>query len=360
MPLTTVEYQQFMQTVHQIRDVYVEMDKEIKRQGGELNKLSDMEKVSIELKDQQARLEDTLHKFEAEMQRPPAARSGEESEENKQKQELKQKKEAFFKAMRHGYDLLAPEEKQLVPKANALDAPPINVKAFPTASLVSAEDTAGGLFAPPEFVADIIKGYIQYSPIRQYAKIRNTTNRSIQQPKRTGTITASWVGEKTERQVLTGYTLLNHPDIPIIKSGTNSVPVADTLIDCLYNLPDIYASTAVWGMRRSVVATVRKLKYAGGEQSYVWQPGIGGAAPNTILGVPYIELPDMPAAAAGSNSMMLGDLSKAYTIVQRVGMSFKRLAERWVEDSLIGIYARMRVGGQVTLPEAMRIYQFGP
>src|SRR6266487_2606163 len=196
-----------MQTVHQIRDVYVEMDKEYKRQGRAWNKLSDMEKVSIELKDQQARLEDTLHKFEAEMQRPPAARSGEESEENKQKQELKQKKEAFFKAMRHGYDLLAPEEKQLVPKANALDAPPINVKAFPTASLVSSEDTAGGLFAPPEFVADIIKGYIQYSPIRQYAKIRNTTNRSIQQPKRTGTITASWVGEKTERQVLTGYTL---------------------------------------------------------------------------------------------------------------------------------------------------------
>ncbi len=80
----------------------------------------------------------------------------------------------------------------------------------------------------------------------------------------------------------------------------------------------------------------------------------------TILGLPYTTLPDMPAVGAGTNAIMTGDVSRAYVLVQRVGMVFKRLAERYVENSQIGIYARMREGGQVVLPEAVRIYQTGP
>lgn len=395
-----------MKTVHQIRDVYTTLETEVKRVGAE----------SAEMKEQNNRLEAIIQKYEAKMQEPPKPQRSGEDQETEAKQ---QRMGAFLKAMRYGYQQLSPEEKELVPTANIAEAPPISTKAFPTQALVSAEDTAGGLFAPPEFVSEIIKGYVTYSPLRSYARIRTTANRSIQQPKRTGTITAQWVGEKVERSALTGYSLgrieiptqemyalvlvseidledvnfdlegeirnefseqfgvaegksfvsgsgvlqpqgiLTHSDIPIVKSGVSSLPTADTLINCMYDLPDIYASRAVWMMRRQVVALVRKLKYSGGEASYIWQPGIAASAPNTILGLPYAEVPDMPVPASGSNSILFGDVNRAYTIVQRVGMTFKRLAERWVEDSLIGIYARMRVGAQVVLPEALRIYQMG-
>lgn len=415
MPLTTVEYQEFMKTVHQIRDVYQEMDKELKRVGLEVNKLENYEQGVAELKQQQITLEASLQRFEADMQRPPVATG-----ETKEKEEAKQKKSAFFKAMRYGHDRLSPEEKALVPKAGTVEAPPVEFKdAFMPSALVAAEDTAGGLFAPPEFVADIIKGYVAYSPVRDYARIRNTSNRSIQQPRRTGTISATWVGEKTTRTVLTGYSLgrieiptqemyalvliseqdledvnfdleqemrqefseqfgvaegrayvsgnatlqpqgfLTHPDVPVLigAGGSAGTVSPDWMIKTMYDLPDIYASQARWFMRRSAIGAIRQLRYGTTDQRYIWEPGLSLVAPNTILGVPYTELPDLPAIATGAKSIVFGDMSKAYTIVQRVGMTFKRLAERWVEDSLIGIYARMRVGGQVVLPEALRIYQ---
>ncbi len=406
MPLTTTEYTEFMQTVHQIRDVYVTMEKEVKKHGEELG----------ETKEQNARLEAIIQRYEADMQKPPTAPSGEQKDE-----ELMHKKMAFFKAMRYGYQHLLPEEKQLVPTVNAVEAPPIpgfETKAFPVGALVSAEDTAGGLFAPPEYVSDIIKGFVTYSPIRNYAKVRTTTNKSVQQPKRTGTITAQWVGEKVERSVLTGYSLgrieiptqemyalvlvsdqdledvnfdlenelrsefseqfgvaegkafvlgngvlqpqgiLTHPDIPLSTGIDLTIQAgADRLIDLLYSLPDIYASNAAWCLRRSTVAWIRKMKYSATVTEYIWQPGLSNLAPNTILGVPYFEAPDMPPKGVTQNCILLGDFTKGYTIVNRVGMAFKRLAERWVEDSLIGIYARMRVGGQVVLPEALRIGQ---
>ena len=110
-------------------------------------------------------------------------------------------------------------------------------------------------------------------------------------------------------------------------------------------------------MRRSSVGAIRQLRYGTTDQRYIWDPGITSATPGTILGRPYIEMQDMPVAASAANVAIFGDFSKGYTIAQRAQISFKRLAERWVEDALVGIYARMRVGGQVTLPEAFRIYK---
>jgi HK97 family phage major capsid protein len=398
-----------MRTVVQIRDVYTALEEEVKKHGVELG----------ETKSKHDKLEEAIQRFEAIQQRPPLS-AGEKSDEEEHR--ARQVKQAFLKAMRHGYPSLKPEEKSMVQLTNAADAPPIpgfqgEQKAYPANPLVSAEDTAGGLFAPPEFVAQIIKGYIAFSPIRNLANVRTTANKSVQQPKRTGTITAQWVGEKVERSVLTGYSLgrieiptnemyalvlisdqdledvnfdietelrnefseqfgvaegrafvngssaltpqgiVTHPDILVTQSAATGVIDTDSLMDCLYSLPDYYAANATWGFKRSTVAALRKLRYAAGTYEYIWQPAYMDKAPNTILGVPYVELPDLPAVASGANVGILGDFKRGYTIVDRVGMSFKRLAERWVEDSLIGIYARQRVGAQVVLPEALRIYQ---
>lgn len=329
---------------------------------------------------------------------------------------LRKKLPSFIKACRHGYEHLNADERKLVIRASAIDAPAI--PGLEIKGLTISEDTTGGFFAPPEFVPEIIKGFVPYSPMRNYCRVRQTSARSIQQGKRTGTITAQWVGEKTTRTELTGYNLgrieiptnemyalvliseqdledpvydlegeiraeiseqfgvaegkafvlgdagalqpqgiLTHTQIAVDKSGTSDVITTDSLMTCYYALPDPYAARATWYMRRATVGEIRKLRYGTTDQRYIWEPGIAIDVPGTIFGAPVVTVPDMPAKGASAKCIMVGDLSKAYVIVQRVGMTFKRLSERWVENSQVGIYARMRVGGQVVLPEAIRIYQ---
>ena len=72
--------------------------------------------------------------------------------------------------------------------------------------LAIRDETLGGVLAPPEFIAEIVKGIIQYSPIRQIATTRQTSRTSIQFPKRTGNFAAAWVAETATRAETTGRT----------------------------------------------------------------------------------------------------------------------------------------------------------
>src|SRR5512132_188678 len=62
-------------------------------------------------------------------------------------------------------------------------------------SLIVGDDTRGGYLAPAEFVAQVLKNLVQYSPIRQAATVGSTSAGSVILPKRTATPTAVWVGE---------------------------------------------------------------------------------------------------------------------------------------------------------------------
>lgn len=72
--------------------------------------------------------------------------------------------------------------------------------------LAIRDETLGGVLAPPEFINDIIKGIIQYSPIRGLARVRQTSRTSIQYPKRTGNFAAQWTAEVQTRTETTGRT----------------------------------------------------------------------------------------------------------------------------------------------------------
>jgi HK97 family phage major capsid protein len=56
--------------------------------------------------------------------------------------------------------------------------------------LAIRDETLGGVLAPADFVAEVIKGIVQYSPIRDIAKKRQTSRTSVQYPKRTGNFAA--------------------------------------------------------------------------------------------------------------------------------------------------------------------------
>lgn len=49
--------------------------------------------------------------------------------------------------------------------------------------LTVSNDATAGYLAPPEYVRELIKGIIEYSPVRSLARVRTTTQRSVQVPK---------------------------------------------------------------------------------------------------------------------------------------------------------------------------------
>jgi HK97 family phage major capsid protein len=73
-------------------------------------------------------------------------------------------------------------------------------------ALYESDDTLGGFYAPTEYVEEIIKTVTEISPIRSIARVRQTTKRGIEIPKRTGQFAAQWVTETGTRSETTGYT----------------------------------------------------------------------------------------------------------------------------------------------------------
>jgi HK97 family phage major capsid protein len=129
---------------------------------------------------------------------------------------------------------------------------------------------------------------------------------------------------------------------------------ADGLISLFYtNLKTAYAKNATWVLNRQTLGSVRKLKDA--NKQYIWQPGYGAGAalPSTILGAPYVEMPDMPNEGANTTPIAVGDFNKGYRIVDRVMVSVLRDPYTLSNTGQILYRARKRVGGAVVLPEAI-------
>lgn len=127
---------------------------------------------------------------------------------------------------------------------------------------------------------------------------------------------------------------------------------ANGLITMFYSgLKTFYARNATWVLARQTIGSVRKLKDAYG--GYIWQPGIASDKPNTILGAPYVEVPDMPLEGAGTTPIAVGDFNSGYRIVDRVLISVLRDPFTQASSGQILYRARKRVGGAVVKGEAI-------
>jgi HK97 family phage major capsid protein len=278
-------------------------------------------------------------------------------------------------------------------------------------------DTAGGYLAPIEYVREIIKGVTDISPARGLVRVRQTAMKSIQIPKRTGQFAARRVSEQATKTETTGlaYGLeeINAPEMYAmidisnqmledtafdmeaeireeaseqfaVKEGAEVVngsakdecegflqnssvsnnvsgsaaTIADAdgqangLLTLKHALKTSYARNATWVMNRTTIGSVRKLKTA--DKQYIWMPGIQNGAPNTIDGDPYVEFPDMPNEGANTFPIAYGDFRRAYTLVDRIAMEMLRDPYTQATAGNIRFIFRRRVGGQVTLAEAIR------
>ncbi len=300
-----------------------------------------------------------------------------------------------------------------IPNLSADERKAIDDAAADFKSMSVANDTTGGYLAPSEFVTDILKGVTEFSPFRSLARVRSTGAKSIQQPRRTGQFAARWVGEQETRSETTGlaygmieisthemYALidiseqnledsafdleseirteaveqfglaegaafvtgvgtgkpqgfLNASGVETTNSTAATAVAADGLIALYHAIKTAYARKATWVLNRKTLGSVRKLK-DGTSGQYLWQPGLALNVPNTILGSPYVEMPDMPDEASGAKPVAFGDFSRAYTVVDRIGMTMLRDPYTQATGGNIRFIFRARVGGQVVLPEAIR------
>lgn len=287
-------------------------------------------------------------------------------------------------------------------------------------ALTVGSDPTAGYLAPVEFAREIIKGEVEFSPLRAVARVRQTSRRALQIPKRRGTFGAVWTAEAGTRSETEGLSygleefpthelyalvdvseqmmedsefsleaelsqefseqfavtegaafvigdgagkpegLLQSADVAETVSGS-AASIADAsgqvngLIDLYHGLKTAYALQGTWLLNRATLGEVRRLK--DGQNNYIWQPGLANGIPNTILGQPYVEVPDMPDVAAGAYPVIFGDLRRAYTIVDRVNLSVLRDPFTQATNGNIRFIARRRVGGQVVLGEAVRKLQ---
>jgi len=150
-----------------------------------------------------------------------------------------------------------------------------------------------------------------------------------------GLFTASAQGISTGRDVVTG-------------SATNMT--GDGLIDAKYTLKAAYHKRARWLFHRDAIKLTRKLKDSQGQ--YLWQAGLAGDRPDTILDVGYVVSEWVPNTfTTGLYVGMIADFSY-YWIVDALNMAVQRLNELYAETNQVGFIGRMETDAMPTLEEA--------
>lgn len=129
---------------------------------------------------------------------------------------------------------------------------------------------------------------------------------------------------------------------------------ADKLHDVIGALHPAYQANARWATRRDVVTLIRKWKDSTGQ--YLWQPSLQAGTPDQIAGYQIAYMQDMPALAAGSLSLALGDFREGYTIVDRIGV--RVLRDPFTAKPYVKFYTTKRTGGGVLNFDAIKFMKF--
>jgi HK97 family phage major capsid protein len=231
--------------------------------------------------------------------------------------------------------------------------------------MIVGDESFAGIFAPVEFVNELIKGELEFSPIRGLATVRRSRSGGVRAPKRTGTGSAKWVSETGTREEDSGlkfgaeeipvheasvyydvsFAELEDSivDVPGILSAafaeefgvlegtafvtgngvgkpegitfnsdvstvdgldtTNHNINADDFSNLLYALKTPYIQGATFVMSRAALKLTRQLKDQ--QDNYIWTPGlaqgVSGGAPATILDRPYVLAADMDDPGTDNN-----------------------------------------------------------
>jgi len=129
----------------------------------------------------------------------------------------------------------------------------------------------------------------------------------------------------------------------------------DVLVDAIYALKAGYRQNAHFVMNRRTQGEIRKIKDADG--NYLWAPPPSAGAKASVMGFPLVEAEDMPDIGANSLSIAFGDFSRAYLIVDRLGV--RVLRDPYSQKPYVLFYTTKRVGGGMQDFDALKLIKFG-
>lgn len=142
------------------------------------------------------------------------------------------------------------------------------------------------------------------------------------------------------------------PDVIEVPGGAAAAITPDALVAAPMRIDAQYrtSTSATWIANKASWQAVYQLK--DGNDRYLWRNNdfnLSSPYPRELQGYSVRESEAMPNIAANTYPFIFGDVSKAYTIADRVGMSLERYQDSNTADKdSVVFYARRRLGGQVT------------
>lgn len=138
--------------------------------------------------------------------------------------------------------------------------------------------------------------------------------------------------------------------VVVTGSTTGFGSYADKFMDTIGFLRSKYRQNARWCFNALTEAAIRKIK--DDNNAYLWQPATSLEVPSTLLGYGTVVADHMPDIGNGAFPVLFGDMRRAYTIVDRVGM--RTLRDPFTAKPYVLFYVTKRVGGGPVLTEAVK------
>jgi len=335
----------------------------------------------------------------AELARPIGAGAGGDDGARRNDAGDRERRDAFFLALRRGLSRMSPEQRALV------------------------ENTAGEILVPEDLEAEIVRSLPELTVVRGMAGQRSTSSSRIRR-RSMDEVAVGWGRLETGGQTLSdsmpstpteeftyvedlyglakvGEDELDDTDVnlesfirdsfaraiaeaedtaftigtghgaqqptgfmtvaggvPVVQAATGNTAVkVDQLKALVYAVPAQYRRAARFAMASSTELALSLLRDGGSTGPYLWQPSTQAGRPNTFLGYAIENQEDIAAPAASAKVAIFGDFQAGYRIYDRAGMTVKVLDQLYAEDGMIGWKIRHRVGGDVVRPQALRILQ---
>lgn len=138
-------------------------------------------------------------------------------------------------------------------------------------------------------------------------------------------------------------------------TGVSGAFTADNLIDLSYSVNSAYRRMpgTGWQFSNTGLAAARKLKDTVGQ--YLFQPSLQAGQPDTLLGFPVFENPDIAAPATSAKSVLFGHLP-SYYVRMAGGIRFDRSDDYAFANDLVTFRASVRLDGDLPQTAAVKYF----
>lgn len=313
-------------------------------------------------------------------------------------------REAFSRYFQFGMASLEAEQRQILGRP------------IPESRAQSTTNSAGGYTVPQDFMNEIERSILDFSGVMQAARIvRTATGAALPWPTSNATARKATIVSENSTSTPTDFTFgqkslgaYTYRDMAAVSeellqdsafdlgafisnefgesfgralnehfttgddSGKpNGVVTASTLgktaasttaftrleiIDLVHSVDPGYrrSRSAGFMMHDKVLAEVKKLSLGSGDASPLWQQSMRDGAPDTIDGFRYFLNQDMDSAmTTGKKLFLFGDFNK-YVIRQVLGLTIRRLEERFADSYQVGFIGFARYDGELMNTAAVK------